>query len=50
MEVVVERSSLRAITFVYARCASLRLTSIAPTRAAIASVVDVVDVGSRNLK
>jgi hypothetical protein len=35
---VVARSSLRAITFVFARCASLRLTSIAPTHAAIASV------------
>jgi hypothetical protein len=31
ISVIVERSSLRAITFVSARCASLRLTSIAPT-------------------
>jgi hypothetical protein len=36
--VIVARSTLRAITFVSARCASLQLTSIAPTHVAIASV------------
>jgi hypothetical protein len=40
---IVARSTLRAITFVCARFASLRLTSIAPTYAAVASVVVVVD-------
>jgi hypothetical protein len=39
---VVARSTLRAITFVSARCASLQLTSIAPTHAAVASVAVVV--------
>jgi hypothetical protein len=39
---VVARSSLRAITFVSARFASLRLTSIAPTHAAVASDAVVV--------
>jgi hypothetical protein len=37
-KVVAAWSSLRAITFVSARCASLQLTSIAPTHAAGASV------------
>jgi hypothetical protein len=31
ISIIVARSPLRAITFVCARCASLRLTSIAPT-------------------
>jgi hypothetical protein len=44
--IVVARSSLRAITFVSARCASLQLTSIAPTHAAVASVVVVVVASS----
>jgi hypothetical protein len=50
---VVARSSLRAITFVSARCASLRLTSIAPTpldvhipnrRAVVAAIASVAIV------
>jgi hypothetical protein len=40
--IVVARSSLRAIAFVCARCASLRLTSIAPTLAVAASIAIVV--------
>jgi hypothetical protein len=39
---VVARSTLRAIAFVCARCASLRLTSIAPTLAVAASIAIAV--------
>jgi hypothetical protein len=51
---VVARSTLRAITFVSARCASLRLTSIAPTlarrRAVAKSSHDVHILNRRRLQ